>query len=249
MPLPPFSAVLCCRHGGNVVCAWAVPDDCDGLIVERARCPNADSGCDALPVVGVASGGADGKSLEDSLRRFGSCVEVAFGKLLSGANMMETLERDGLYMALSTATAYSIEPARAFCKVLSTRLGLLAALRDSIELAVHEAVVNGVMHGNLEVSSDERETFSRFQNYCDQIELNLADPELRARRIEVFGTWDEAAIMVSVVDSGAGYDLKALAHNNNPNRKSGRGLTLIGGLSQEVTIGDGGRQLTMRFDR
>jgi sigma-B regulation protein RsbU (phosphoserine phosphatase) len=221
------------------------------VIVDRLNCPNLDSGCDAFPVVGVASGGASSEGIEEALLRFGSCVEVAFGKLLSGDNMTATLAQDGLYMALSTATAYSVEPARAFCKVLATRLGLSSTLRDSIELAVHEAVVNGVMHGNLKISSDERETLARFQTYCNQVETSLSNPDLGARRIEVFCVWDTSGITVSVVDSGAGYDPEEVGANSNPNpnRKSGRGLALIGNLSKAVEIGNGGRRLTMRFDR
>ncbi len=187
--------------------------------------------------------------MEQALADFGGCVEMAYGQLLSGDHLLPTLERHGLYMALSTATAYSLGPAHLFCKVLSDRFGLGADMRDSIELAVHEAVVNGLLHGNLEIDSDDRQTLDGFRKYCETIEAHLRDPALAGRCIEVSAVVTETSIELTVVDNGPGYDAAAVAPSDDPERKSGRGLQLIRHYAQDVRIGEGGRELSMRFAR
>lgn len=249
MPAPNvLPTVVCTRRGTPRLCGVEVPEHLQALVVERTVCPNGNPECACKPVVSIV-GGIDEAGMEQALADFGGCVEMAYGQLLSGDHLLPTLERNGLYMALSTATAYSLAPAHLFCKVLSDRYRLGAALRDAIELAVHEAVVNGLLHGNLEIGSDDRQTLEGFRKYCETIETQLRDPSLAGRCIEVSAVASETAIELAVVDSGPGYDAASLDVGDDPDRKSGRGLELIRHFAQEVRVDDGGRKLTMRFSR
>lgn len=240
--------VVCTRRGTARLCGVGVPAEMRALVMERTVCPNDNPACSCKPVVSIV-GGVDGDGVEQALADYGGCVEMAFGKLLSGQNLLPTLERSGLYMALSTSTAYSVGPAHLFCNVLAKRFGLSDELRENMELAVHEAVVNGLLHGNLEISSIDRQTLDGFRKYCDQIERHLQDPLLGGRQIEVFAVPLEDAIELSVVDDGPGYETDNLNLGDDPERKSGRGLVLIRHFARQVAIEDGGRRLTMRFDR
>jgi len=240
--------VLCTRRGEAHLCAVEVPSHLRALVLERTVCPNANPDCDCLPVVAIV-GGVDDDGMERALTDFGGCVEMANGQLLSGDHLMPTLERNGLYMALSTATAYSLAPAHLFCKVLAERFKIGEALRDAMELAVHEAVANGLLHGNLEMGSDERQTLEGFRTYCETIEMRLGDPSLAGRCIEISAIACETSIELTVADSGAGYDADVLGVLDAPDRKSGRGLPLIRHFAEDVRVGEGGRKLTMRFAR
>ncbi len=253
-PLPS----LVCSHGqGMTLCADRVPDNLRALLVEKGTCPNAGPHCSDCPAIGVVAGllGPDGERkpdnqpLELALQDYGACVENAFGQLLKGPHLQEALQGCGLYMGMSTASAYYTEPARLFAKALDARLSLGDDLRDGIELALHEAVVNGLLHGNLDISSDGRDTLDGFSRYCDTISYRLAQGDLAGRLIEIFALWGKDHVDVAVVDSGKGYDLDALSISPDPSRKSGRGLTLIRQLAQSVTITDQGRHMTMRFAR
>ena len=240
--------VVCTRRGTPRLCGVEVPDHMRALVIERTVCPNGNPDCACKPVVSIV-GGVDGEGMEQALTDFGGCVEMAYGQLLSGAHLLPTLERSGLYMALSTTTAYSLAPAHMFCKVLAQRFDIGDELRDAIELSVHEAVVNGLLHGNLEVGSGDRQTLDGFRRYCETIETQLQDPSLAGRCIEVSAVALETSIELTVVDSGPGYDTGNLADNEDPDRKSGRGLQLIRHFAQDVQIGEGGRKLSMRFAR
>jgi anti-sigma regulatory factor (Ser/Thr protein kinase) len=249
MPAPNvLPTVVCTRRGKPQLCGVEVPEHMRALVIERTVCPNGNPECACKPVVSIV-GGVDGEGMEQALADFGGCVEMAYGRLLSGDHLLPTLEQNGLYMALSTATAYSLAPAHLFCKVLADRYGLGDALRDAIELAVHEAVVNGLLHGNLEIDSGDRQTLEGFRRYCETIETHLQDPALAGRCIEVSAVASPTSIDLAVVDAGAGYDAAGLAENDDVERKSGRGLQLIRHFAQDVRIGEGGRMLSMRFAR
>jgi hypothetical protein len=167
---------------------------------------------------------------------------------LAGPHLQSTLAADGLYMALSTATAYSLSPAHVFCDVLAKRFALSPLLRDRMELAVHEAVINGVLHGNLEIGSDDRQTWEGFQRFCESVANRLKDPALAGRSIEILAIVDAETISLSVIDSGPGYDPIAMSPAGGE-AKSGWGLSLIHRLAEAIDIGDGGRKITMRFHR
>lgn len=249
MPAPHvLPTVVCNRRGTPTLCGVEVPADMRALVVERTVCPNGNPECACKPVVSIV-GGVDETGMEQALSDFGGCVEMAYGQLLSGDHLLPTLERNGLYMALSTATAYSLAPAHLFCKVLSERYHLGGELRDAIEMTVHEAVVNGLLHGNLEIGSGDRQTLEGFRKYGETIKTQLRDPSLASRCIEVSAIVSETAIELAVVDSGPGYDAAALDQGDDPERKSGRGLQLIRHFAQDVQIGEGGRKLSARFAR
>ncbi|WP_158240832.1 ATP-binding protein [Telmatospirillum siberiense] len=240
--------VVCNRRGTPRLCGIEVPADLQALVVERTTCPNDNPECACKPVVSVV-GGVDEAGMERALSDFGGCVEVAYGQLLSGEHLLSTLERHGLYMALSTATAYSLAPAHMFCNVLAERHHLSPELRDAIELAVHEAVVNGLLHGNLEIGSGDRQSLEGLRRFGETISTQLRDPSLASRRIEVTAVVSEREVELAVIDSGPGYEAESLAADDRPDRKSGRGLELIRHFAQAVEVGEGGRKLRMRFAR
>ncbi|MDR3437481.1 ATP-binding protein [Telmatospirillum sp.] len=240
--------VVCSRQGMARFCGVDVPDHLQALVVERTTCPNGNPDCACNPVVSIV-GGIDEAGIGQALTDFGGCVEVADGKLLAGPHLQEALASNALYMALSTATAYSLAPAHLFCDVLAKRLALGDKLRDGIELAVHEAIINGLLHGNLEISSDDRQTLAGFEKFCAEVAAKLTVPSLADRCIEVFAVADLATVTLSVVDSGPGYTSALVSAPDEPEKKSGRGLKLISHFADHVEIGDGGRKLSMRFVR
>ena len=188
------------------------------------------------------------RALERTLAESGGCVEDGPAEPLPGDHLARTLALGGFYMALSTATAYRIEPAHLFCAALAHRLTLSEARAEALQLAVHEALANGIIHGNLEMTSQGRQSLDAFADYCRTIDGRLAEPRLAGRWIEVFATWDDAQVMITVADGGQGYD-PATVNDADCAGKSGRGLQLIHSLAQVVERSDGGRSITMRFDR
>ena len=244
------TAILCCRDGDVELCA----EGTSALLRDRdnpiAQCPRqgGQARCAEQPTVLVLTG-AEQELLLHGLSHHHGCVEQLGDHLLSGANLIETLKRDGLYLGLSTSSAYGVELAKLFTQSLGGRLGFGDDLRDNMELALHEALVNGLIHGNLGIPSTGRETLELFSEYCRAVERGLGDPDRGSRLIEVFAWWNEHHIDISVEDDGEGYDPSAIGSTTSNGRTSGRGLQLNGSLTEGYRITQGGRRLTMRFRR
>lgn len=245
------SAILCCRGDGLRLCAEGTAS----LLRDRdhpiTQCPRTgeETDCSRQPTVTVLTG-IDHELIEHGLLRHHGSVEQLGEALLSGGHLLETLRRNGLYLGLSTSAAYGVELAKLFTQALRDRLGFSEDMRDNLELALHEALVNGLIHGNLGIPSTGRETLEMFTEYCRSVEQGLADPVRGLRLIEVFAWWDEKSVELSVVDEGDGFDYKSvLRETAQPGRTSGRGLQLISSLSEGYEISDGGRRLTMRLRR
>ncbi|MBF0306774.1 MAG: ATP-binding protein [Alphaproteobacteria bacterium] len=177
-----------------------------------------------------------------------ACLEAGGGTDWAGPSFAPTIEQGGLYLCLTAGSAHGTEPALAVCTALAARLNLDDAVRQSMELALHEALANAIIHGSLGVAAPPEATVDQFMAFMDEVERRLADPEYAGRRVEIFATWDAAVLRLGVRDQGRGYRTKP-NENASADRKSGRGLLLIQELAAAVQIGEGGRCLTMEFRR
>jgi anti-sigma regulatory factor (Ser/Thr protein kinase) len=93
----------------------------------------------------------------------------------------------------------------------------------AVELAVQEAVANGIRHG---CRGDSTKTV-QCSVACDA----------------------SGEVIITVRDPGQGFDLEAIPNPLEPDnllKPSGRGIFLINGLMDEVQFADGGRQVRMR---
>ncbi len=174
-----------------------------------------------------------------------ACFEVA-GEPEGFAERLLPAVADGeLFVSLTTATAYQTYVACHFCRALTGRAGLSGACAGDMEVAVHEAVINGIIHGNLEISAYFPRSHREIDAYGRTVSSRLADPRFGGRRIEVSARLREGAAEVSVRDSGAGY----ADPFGDPGQPLHRGLRLIRALAQSVDVSGGGRRITMGFAR
>lgn len=123
------------------------------------------------------------------------------------------LQCGGLALALRTATAYAEDAAHLFSGALHP------FLRDSgfvcpadLELVVHEALANAMLHGNLEVNRTPSGSVEEMLHFGEKVEAALAAPHLADRMV-----WLSAAIIghtlhLAVEDQGAGYQGPAGGH-------------------------------------
>jgi anti-sigma regulatory factor (Ser/Thr protein kinase) len=118
-----------------------------------------------------------------------------------------------------------------------------------LKLALQEAVLNAVEHGNLElesswkeeVMSDGSDKFSHIRRH------RMADPSYADRLVVVTSTFDGETIKIIVKDEGKGFlhaQKPAVAVGDNLSC-FGRGLTLISNAVDEVRYEDGGSQVTL----
>lgn len=116
-----------------------------------------------------------------------------------------------------------------------------------IAMALDEAILNAMIHGNLEVESELRE-IDDGQAYWDKIKLHRELDPFQHRRTEVSLTATRAQAVFVVRDQGPGFDVQSLPDPTDPaNLESigGRGLLLINAFMDEIHHNDVGNELTM----
>ncbi|KAA0583773.1 ATP-binding protein [Azospirillum sp. B21] len=195
-------------------------------------------------------------------------VEPAAGDEDGGGVAALLAEASGtdLYVNLTTATAHDLQLGGRLLAAIGARHPLSGHRRDDIELALHEAVSNALVHGNLGVSGMKELSAQELERFSRDLGDGLADPVLAARRISIAVRIDppqavpagpgpvgglpkdasengRALATVEITDQGAGFVPR------RPERAgaSGRGLDLIGSIADGLEIEDGGRRIRLRF--
>ena len=115
-----------------------------------------------------------------------------------------------------------------------------------IGVALREAIVNAVVHGNLEVHSE------LLEGGGDAFQASIAERQKTApykdRKVTVVARYAPGSVAYVVTDQGQGFDPGALPDPTdvaNLERASGRGLLLIRMFMDEVSFNDVGNEIRM----
>jgi anti-sigma regulatory factor (Ser/Thr protein kinase) len=145
---------------------------------------------------------------------------------------------------MSTAQAYRGQPAKRFVADLAQRIALAGDLAERLETALHEAVANAIIHGNLGLSSPRQDDLDRCVAQEAVIARLLERPDLSRRTVTISARWTASEIELAVQDEGHGY-----SEPPETPAEQGRGLFIIRTIADHVATGDDGRRLAMRFAR
>jgi anti-sigma regulatory factor (Ser/Thr protein kinase) len=154
-------------------------------------------------------------------------------------------DTSGIVIALTTRTAYGLQVARLCTLALVAKAGRSEDERMDMELAIHEAYSNGLIHGNLELGSELRGSLENYDRYALQLEERLADDAYGGKYILLTGKIEDGFVTVQITDQGLGYDVGGLSDNEE--RKHGRGLAMIEAACHGLAVSDNGRTITMTF--
>ncbi|KAF4515993.1 hypothetical protein B566_EDAN000230 [Ephemera danica] len=101
------------------------------------------------------------------------------------------------------------------------------------QLGITELLVNGVEHGNLNISYEEKSALLDSGAFDDELERRLALPEYRHKRVRVAVDRREKELELSIVDDGSGFDWKQyLCGAGRPSDVAhGRGIGLSEGAA------------------
>lgn len=118
--------------------------------------------------------------------------------------------------------------------------------RIRIAIALEEALLNALYHGNLEVTSELREQDTK--HYYALAEERRREEPYRSRTIHFEATLSAAEMAFVVRDSGPGFNPGEVPDPTDPTnleRASGRGLMLIRAFMDEVRHNERGNEVTM----
>ncbi len=187
----------------------------------------------SLPIDGLIDGQAMGDSIHDFMQ-----------------NAMKDTLTHKLSFLLTCPVMYNCDVASIFVQALSKRLKLTESRASGIHMALHEAIVNGLIHGNLQIGSEYRQDARSFVEYGRILSKRLNDPAFARKSISISAHWDDTKLELKVRDEGAGYIIKENFYNRtmaSVRSKTGRGLLFIAGIADSCTIDDFGREMTLTF--
>jgi CheY-like chemotaxis protein len=113
-------------------------------------------------------------------------------------------------------------------------------------VALHEAMTNAILHGNLELDSTLRESDEK-EYYRLGVERRNQEP-WSLRRVTVIARFNHDELMFIVRDEGNGFDPATLPDPTDPSnlgKVSGRGLLLIQTFMDRVSHNAIGNEITM----
>ncbi|MDA7936939.1 ATP-binding protein, partial [bacterium] len=119
--------------------------------------------------------------------------------------------------------------------------------RMQIAMALDEALLNAMIHGNLEVSSELRQ-IDNGTPYVNMIAERKELSPYRERKVTIKLEASNERIIVTIRDDGPGFDSAALRDPTDPEnleRAGGRGLLLINAFMDEVSHNDIGNEIRM----
>jgi CheY-like chemotaxis protein len=119
-------------------------------------------------------------------------------------------------------------------------------------IALEEALLNAIYHGNLEVSSDLRENGDDAFR-CTATQRRGEEP-YASRRVRISARLTTSHATFIIIDQGPGFDVASLPDPTDPaflERPSGRGLLLMRAFMDEVRYNAAGNRVTLvkRRDR
>jgi anti-sigma regulatory factor (Ser/Thr protein kinase) len=195
--------------------------------------------------LGAASYSPKSTLARDLVETVRSVLSVS-GQQRTSARLLECMTKSECSFVLEN-DASLIAPLVGYLQDDAMRLGLCDdAERVRVGVALDEALVNALYHGNLELSSELRDSDGRA--YHALINQRGEQSPYRDRRIFVDATLSSKEAVINIRDEGPGFDPSNLPDPLEPTnleRMGGRGVLLMRTFMDDVLYNQSGNQVTL----
>lgn len=139
---------------------------------------------------------------------------------------------------------------------LKNKAVMVGACQESrsgkLMVALHEALSNSVIHGNLELASDLKERGD--DCFADALAQREAEPRFASRTVDILVDYDSERCRWIFTDQGRGFDVarvleRCLSDDPEVMLSSGRGILLMRSFLDEVKYEQGGRRVILTLYR
>jgi len=123
---------------------------------------------------------------------------------------------------------------------------------DVIGMAFHEALVNALEHGCLELDSSLKgDLFAEHDEFAATLQERLGDPRYAERRIAVALYITPMRFEATITDDGPGFDTRTVSQftDGSLGKQCGRGLAMIHLVMDEVSHNAKGNQIRLVLNR
>lgn len=207
------------------------------------------TGSEELAVEALRVGASSYVSKRSLAKRLGDTARMVLASAKEGREqnvLMERLRSHTESFELDNRAEECISLSRYLQSTLSRIWNLNLTTRLRIGLALEEALLNALYHGNLEVSSELKELPDN--SFYDQAAQRQKEVPYRERRIEVTASTTTKETRFVIRDGGHGFNVKNLPDPTDPqniSKSSGRGVMLMHTFMDEVHFNERGNQVTL----
>ena len=170
-------------------------------------------------------------------------LQQNLSRSLDGAGGERGVQHVGFRM--SARTAYDAPLPSIITRTLENKISAEDHVYFNVEIAVTEAIANGILHGCLELESPEDRLAEAF---TDAIDERIESSEFGGREIAVLLEISAEDIVISVCNEGPAFTPPEEIHAETP-FDAYRGLSLIQSTTGSLEFLDHGRCLKMKFNR
>jgi anti-sigma regulatory factor (Ser/Thr protein kinase) len=171
---------------------------------------------------------------------------------LENPNLTAAIEAERFQLRLPSRLEW-IQPA---VEYLCQRAVLCSACDETrsakLMLALHEALTNSVVHGNLELSSDLKEQDD--DAFAAELAARAADPLYASRWVNVEVVYDGRTCQWTITDEGKGFDVEQVLQREAGREgktplASGRGICMMRLFLDGVHYEQGGRRVILTLSK
>lgn len=172
---------------------------------------------------------------------FDALIELPWSPGHLAGGILEPGADAKLVVSITSRTAHELPVSALFTRCVMARMGAPLPDAADLETAVHEAVINAVIHGNLGLDSLNSTDVGKLESFITALTQRLDDARLSLRRVTLAAGWTDDDVWIQVADEGSGFDVTAARAAPEPNGASGRGVRIIETIAHKLEYDDGGR--------